>query len=337
MTRPLGLGVLLPMAGRGLRAAELLAELTEEVVAAEAAGLDLVLVPEHHTGPPGSLTAPLTVTAWLLARTSTIRIGTGVLLLPLHPTVRVAEEASLLQQASGGRLVLGVGAGYQSADFDLFGVDRRQRTSLLEEGLADLRAIWAGQPIVGTVVRPSLDGTAPPPLWLGAWSPAGARRAAKLADGWVADPVRTSDEVAAMATVYRDAAANGGGSGQVVVMREGFVGTTTEAARVTYGPAVSAVYRYYLRNGAFPAHSRVSEGDLTLDGALRERVVVGSSSEVAERLAQLVERTRADTVVLALRHPSGPGHDDVLAAIRRLGTEVRPLLQERLASTKGTA
>jgi alkanesulfonate monooxygenase SsuD/methylene tetrahydromethanopterin reductase-like flavin-dependent oxidoreductase (luciferase family) len=324
------------MAGRGLRASELLVELTEEVVAAEAAGLDLVLVPEHHTGPPGSLTAPLTVTAWLLARTSTIRIGTGVLLLPLHPTVRVAEEASLLQQASGGRLLLGVGAGYQSADFDLFGVDRRNRTSLLEEALADLRAMWAGQPVGGSVVRPSLDGASPPPLWLGAWSPAGVRRAAKLADGWIGDPVRTSDELAAMAAMYRSAR-HAGGSGRVVVLREGFVDTSTEAARLTYGPAVSAVYRFYLRNGAFPARSGVSERDLSFEGALRERVVVGSSLEVAEQLAGIVQRTGADAVVLALRHPGGPSHDQVLAAIRRLGTEVRPLLQERLESTKGTA
>ena len=71
------LGMLLPMVVHGLTASELLAELTEEVCAAEEAGLDLVLVPEHHTGPPGSLTAPLTVATWLLARTSTIRIVTA--------------------------------------------------------------------------------------------------------------------------------------------------------------------------------------------------------------------------------------------------------------------
>jgi alkanesulfonate monooxygenase SsuD/methylene tetrahydromethanopterin reductase-like flavin-dependent oxidoreductase (luciferase family) len=335
VTEPPAIGILLPMAGRGMSAAQLLGELTAEVQAAEEAGLDLALMPEHHVGPPGSLTSPLTVAGWLLARTSRIRIGTGVLLLPLHPVVRVAEEVALLQQASNGRLILGVGAGYQEADFALFGVDRRRRTRLLEQALAELHASWNGEPVRDVAVRPGLEGTQPPPVWLGAWSEPGVRRAARLANGWIADPVRTAGEVAGMARLYRDTC--GGGSGHVVVMREGWVGTETTTARAVYGPAVTPVYRYYLRSGAFPAGSGVTEADLTFDGALKERVVVGSPADVADGLASLVERTGADAIVLALRHPGGPPHAEVLEAIRLLGTEVRPRLAERLASREAIA
>jgi alkanesulfonate monooxygenase SsuD/methylene tetrahydromethanopterin reductase-like flavin-dependent oxidoreductase (luciferase family) len=320
------LGILLPMVGHGLSASELLAELTDEVRAAEDAGLDVVLVPEHHRGPPGSLTAPLTVASWLLARTSTIRIGTGVLILPLHATVAVAEEAALLQQASGGRLILGVGAGYQLADFQMHGVNRADRARLLEQGMIDLRALWSGQLLAGAPLRPSLDGVAPPSLWLGAWSEAGVRRAAIHADGWIADPIRTGTEVAAMAAAYRAEVSATGGKGHVVVIREGFVSGSRQAAMDAYGPPVTVLYRYYLRRGAFPAGGGVTEADLISGAAMHDRLMVGSPEEVASRISSLVAECSADTVVLGLRHPTGPSHREVMEAIRLLGAEVVPLI-----------
>ena len=320
------LGILLPMVGHGLSAAELLAELTDEVCAAEDAGLDLVLVPEDHRGPPGSLTAPLTVATWLLARTSRIRIGTGALILPLHPTVEVAEEAALLQQASRGRLVLGVGAGYQVADFNMYGMDRAGRAQRLEQAMIDLRALWSGQPVAGAPLRPSLDDVEPPSLWLGAWSEAGVRRAAIHADGWIADPIRTLAEVAAMAKAYRAEASANGSKGHVVVIREGFVSASRQAAMDAYGPPATVVYRYYLRHGAFPLESGVTEADLISGAALHDRLLVGSPDEVASGISSLAAECGADTVVLGLRHPTGPSHREVMEAIRLLGAEVAPLL-----------
>jgi alkanesulfonate monooxygenase SsuD/methylene tetrahydromethanopterin reductase-like flavin-dependent oxidoreductase (luciferase family) len=314
------------MVGHGLTASELLAELTDEVCAAEEAGLDLVLVPEHHAGPPGSLTAPLTVAAWLLARTSRIRIGTGVLILPLRPTVAVAEEAAFLQQASGGRLILGVGAGYQAADFQMYGLDRAGRAQRLEQALIDLRAMWSGQPVTGGPLRPSLDGVDPPSLWLGAWSAAGVRRAAIHADGWMADPIRTGPEVTAMASAYRAEARVQGRKGHVVVLREGFVAASRQVAVDAYRPPATVVYRYYLRHGAFPAASGITEADLVSGSTLDDRLVVGSPQEVAVGISSLHAGCGADTVVLGLRHPTGPSHREVMEAIRLLGTEVVPLL-----------
>jgi alkanesulfonate monooxygenase SsuD/methylene tetrahydromethanopterin reductase-like flavin-dependent oxidoreductase (luciferase family) len=325
------LGILLPMVGHGLSASELLAELTDEVCAAEDAGLDLVLVPEHHRGPPGSLTAPLTVATWLLARTSTIRIGTGVLILPLHPTVEVAEEAALLQQASHGRFILGVGAGYQVADFEMYGMNRAGRARRLEQAMIDLRALWSGQPVAGVPLRPSLDGVGPPDLWLGAWSEPGVRRAALHADAWIADPIRTDAEVVAMAAVYRAEASANARNGHVVVIREGFVSASRQAAMDAYGPPATVVYRYYLRRGAFPVESGVTEADLISGAAMHDRLLVGSPEEVASRISSLAAECGAATVVLGLRHPTGPSHHEVMDAIRLLGTEVVPLL-----STEGT-
>jgi alkanesulfonate monooxygenase SsuD/methylene tetrahydromethanopterin reductase-like flavin-dependent oxidoreductase (luciferase family) len=135
-----------------------------------------------------------------------------------------------------------------------------------------------------------------------------------------------------MARGYRSAV-HGRGLGQVVVIREAWVGLDTNQARATYTPAITPVYRYYVRNGAIPLDGGDSEAELAFQGAVERCVIVGSPTEVAADLAALVEATGAETVVLALRHPGGPPHGAVLDAIRLVGTEVQPRLLERLSAT----
>jgi alkanesulfonate monooxygenase SsuD/methylene tetrahydromethanopterin reductase-like flavin-dependent oxidoreductase (luciferase family) len=310
------------MSARGLPASALLAELTEEVTAAEEAGFSLALVPEHHDGPPGSLPDPLTVTAWLLARTNRIVIGPGVLLLPLHHPLHVAEQSSLLQQASGDRLVLAVGCGYQAHDFDRFGVDRADRVRLLEQGVDDIRTAWAS----GLV---SLEQGHRPPIWLGTWSDAGVRRAAQLADGWLVDPIRSLAELEPMVRSYHDATTAAVRDPRIILIREAWVAETNEQARRTFSPVIEPIYRYYLRRGAFP--SAVPTPDqLTLEGGLADRVLCGAPETVTDQLVEAAKVSGARTCVLALRHPSGPPHDDVLRAIRLLGQQVLPAVRARL-------
>ena len=239
----------------------------------------------------------MTVATWLLARTSRIRIGTGMPDLPLHPTVEVAEEAALLQQASRGRLVLGVGAGYQVADFNMYGMDRTGRAQRLEQAMIDLRALWSGQPVAGAPLRPSLDDVEPPSLWLGAWSEAGVRRAAIHADGWIADPIRTLAEVAAMAKAYRAETSANGSKGHVVVsgglrLRQPASGDgRLRAARNRCLPVLPAPRR-------LPTPERGDRGRSDLGGRADDRLLVGSPEEVASGISSLAAECGADTVVL---------------------------------------
>ena len=84
--------------------------------------------------------------AAVAARTSRVTIGTAVLLLPLHDPIRVAEDAAVVDVLSDGRLRLGLGLGYKLEEFEAFGVDRRARPSLLEEGIEIIRGAWADGP-----------------------------------------------------------------------------------------------------------------------------------------------------------------------------------------------
>ena len=333
-------GLALPMTSRGMSARQFLSELVDEVTTAERSGFDVCLVPEHHGGPRAALSDPMMTVAWLLARTDRIKVGTGVLILPLHSVARLAEQTSLLQHASGGRLVLGVGAGYQPADFATFHVDLGERGKAMSDGIAGLRSAWSAGVIDGHPIRPALGSQPAPALLVGAWTKGGIRRAALRADGWIADPIRSAAEIAVAAQAYRSLAGAAGAQGRVaesegrvILMREAWIADSDELATSTFRPIVEPIFQYYLRNGAFPADSGLTAADLTLDRALANRVLCGSPETLIGKITEIVEQTTADTVVLGIRHPRGPAHSQVLAAIERFGAEVLPAVRERLKKT----
>jgi alkanesulfonate monooxygenase SsuD/methylene tetrahydromethanopterin reductase-like flavin-dependent oxidoreductase (luciferase family) len=105
-------------------------ETLRECERAEAAGFDSVWLGEHHNNPilhP----APLIGLAAIASRTSRIALGTGVLLLPLYHPLMVAEEGAMVDMISGGRLILGIGAGYAPEEFAAFGYPLKERGSRL--------------------------------------------------------------------------------------------------------------------------------------------------------------------------------------------------------------
>jgi alkanesulfonate monooxygenase SsuD/methylene tetrahydromethanopterin reductase-like flavin-dependent oxidoreductase (luciferase family) len=156
---------------------------------ADEAGFDEIMLSEHHGSADGYLPSPLTFAAALAARTRRIRIRISALVLPLHDPIRVAEDVAVVDRLSGGRLELVVVGGFVPAEFEMFGADLARRGETIEEGLRILREAWTGEPFAyrGTRVRvtPTPHQKPHPPVLLGGSSPAAARRAARIGDGFV--------------------------------------------------------------------------------------------------------------------------------------------------------
>ena len=114
-------------------------ELCEE---AELLGADSLWFSEHHGFEDGYLSQPLTFAAAAAARTTRVRLGTGILVAPLRKTVQLAEEAAVVDLISGGRLELGLGAGYRVPEFELFGTDFTARYRILDQQVSELRRLW---------------------------------------------------------------------------------------------------------------------------------------------------------------------------------------------------
>lgn len=147
---------------------------------AEGLGLDSVWLTEHHLFEDGYLPQPLTMAAAIAARTERLRIGTAILQAPLRPAADVAEQAALVDIISGGRLELGLGAGYRIPEWEAFGADGSRRFELLEQRAAEVRRLWDE----GSATPPPVQDRVP--IWIGCEGPRGARIAGRLGEGLLA-------------------------------------------------------------------------------------------------------------------------------------------------------
>ena len=125
--------------------ADLYRDHLEEAVLAEELGFDCVWVSEHHFSPECWNPSPFTFLAAVAARTERLRLGTYVLLLPLHNPVRVAEDVAVLDLLSRGRVDLGVGVGSSPAEFDTFGIPLGERLGRTFEALRIIERCFSGE------------------------------------------------------------------------------------------------------------------------------------------------------------------------------------------------
>ena len=155
-----------------------------QIVHAERHGFDTAWVAQHHfNADEGGLPAPLVFLAHVAAQTSRIRLGTGIVTLPLENPVRVAEDAAVLDLLCDGRFELGVGTGGTPSSFAAFGFDSANRAAIFDRHLAIVRDALAGTTLGG---QDRLYPAAPQLLdriWQATFSVGGGARAGKAGDG----------------------------------------------------------------------------------------------------------------------------------------------------------
>jgi probable F420-dependent oxidoreductase len=136
---------------------------------------------------------PLVWLAWVAARTSTIRLATGILILPQRNPVILAKEVATLDVLSGGRAILGVGVGWLKEEFNIIGVPFDERAARTDEAISALRALWtqdaaehhgAAFDFTGAKSYPHPWQPGGVPIVVGGHSPPAARRAGRLGDGF---------------------------------------------------------------------------------------------------------------------------------------------------------
>jgi probable F420-dependent oxidoreductase len=311
----------------------------EEVIAeaqlAEASGFDACFFGEHHQDQDGFLPSPLIVATAVAARTRRLNVGTSVVLLPLHHPVHVAEDVITLDLVSKGRVILGVGIGYQAADFRAFAVPMEHRVALFEEGVEIIRKCWSGErfsfhgahyTLEDLQIRPRPFQTPAPPLWIGASVPAAARRAGRLGDAFVATPSADLESTRRLVDAYRQAALQAGRQPQVVLMRDAWVAQTRAEAAAVYGPEVMTAYRYYWQNRLAEFRNIGPEVEFTLDNLAPNRLVLGDPETCVREFQRWHEATGADYFLLRLRHAhsGGPAHEKIMQTLKLFGDGVLP-------------
>jgi alkanesulfonate monooxygenase SsuD/methylene tetrahydromethanopterin reductase-like flavin-dependent oxidoreductase (luciferase family) len=150
----------------------------------ETRGCIAAVVSEHHAVDDGYLPSPIPLAAAMAARTQTIPISVAALLLSLYEPVKLAEDLAVVDLISRGRVSYVVGIGYRQEEFDMFGVDRKERGRLVEGRIELMRRLWTGEEVEfdgrRARVTPLPYTPGGPMLAYGGGSAVAARRAARL-------------------------------------------------------------------------------------------------------------------------------------------------------------
>jgi probable F420-dependent oxidoreductase len=315
----------------------------DQAVEAEALGFSSAWVTEHHFNDDGYLPSPLIACTAIAARTTTLRVGQAVLLLPLRNPVRLAEDLAVLDVLSGGRLDVGVGMGYRDAEYLGTGVPVAQRRARFEEGLEILHRAWAGDTfdydgrcftLRGVRVRPRPLQRPHPPLWFGAKSVAGLRRAAAYNAAFLLPMTPPLADVSEQAAAFRralEAAGHAGREATIALMREVWVAESTDAAWAEIGDAFRYTYTRTYGPQHIPYHDglrRIESPDdpfLMSPGFRTDRMIYGDPDAVVGDIHRFVAATGATELICRFALPGLP-HDRVLASMRRFAHDVMPRL-----------
>jgi alkanesulfonate monooxygenase SsuD/methylene tetrahydromethanopterin reductase-like flavin-dependent oxidoreductase (luciferase family) len=159
---------------------------------AESVGFDSFWVSEHYFTDDGYTPSPLALITAIASHTSRARVGTNLVLLPLHDPLRLAGDAATAAIVAEGRFDLGVGLGYREFEYTTFGRNIKHRVSLMEESIAILRSAFGGEPIRHRGKRFSIDevtvspvAATGPRILVGGNSEPAIDRAARLGDGYL--------------------------------------------------------------------------------------------------------------------------------------------------------
>jgi len=142
--------------------------------------------------PATDLTAPLTWLTWVGAHTSTIRLATGILILPERNPLVLAKQLATMDQLTGGRVDLGIGVGWLREEFDALGIPWKRRGARTDEYVEVMRTLWSGNSVAFDGEFASFAGVSSNPkpvsgnvpIVVGGHTEAAARRAGRLGDGF---------------------------------------------------------------------------------------------------------------------------------------------------------
>ncbi len=343
MTVRVGLGLFTGQVppGSGRTFAQEYREAVELVRLAEALGFDSAWVSEHHGSSDGYLPSLLPVLGAMAVATERILLGTGVVLAPLHHPLRLAEDAAVVDQLSGGRLLLGLAIGWREEEFRMFGVPVAERLARTVEAIEVLRRAWTGRRFSfrGRIFRFDRVRVTPPParpggppIYLGGYAPRAARRAGRLADGYITDA--TAAQEIRTALVQAEAGAREAGRDPadlaLVVLRNAFLWDDDDAWEVVRAGVAHQLgtYEAWARGADTPERDAL-EPIPPDEESLRRSTPAGRPDEVARALRPLADAfgARRDLHLVVRLHYPGMDFETAARAVELFGERVIPALK----------
>lgn len=306
----------------------LVEELVAQTRAARDAGFDLISVGQHYVADYVQLQL-VPLLGRLAPEAGLMTLSSGILLQPLHHPVEVAEQFTTIRSL-GNDVIVGVGAGYRDAEFEAFGIPKRERAGRLHEAVELMNRLWTEESVtydgqfyqvedVTICPRPPEK----PPVWIAGNARPAVERAARIGDAWFAPPHSTVGEVADFKRDYDAIREDHGADTGIPIFREAFVADTHAEALETAGDYLEDKYRRYLEWGQGESMESGAELDRPFADLAEDRFLIGTPADVADEAARYERELDVSHLVLRVQWPGLP-YDDAVACIERIGDEVIP-------------
>ncbi|MQA82094.1 MAG: LLM class flavin-dependent oxidoreductase [Streptosporangiales bacterium] len=305
---------------------------------AEDLGWDGVFAGQHFLSGSVIHLQPLPVMSYIAARTSRVDLGPTVALATLANPVELAEHYAALDAGANGRLVLGLGQGYRTEEFDAFGVEAPGRLARFRENVRIVDELLRWEYVTSDNDWCRLDGarlTYPtvqqprPPIWMAGNSDQGVRRAARMADAWMVPPHTTATTVSRQLDMYRDERRRAGLEPPAVVpgMREVFCAEDASSPVLAHvRRTLAAKYARYHSWGQDTVQPEGEGFERPYADLADDRFAVGTPDECFEMLKAWIA-LGIDYIVIRT-HWAGMDMADAVASVRALTTHVIPGLRE---------
>lgn len=316
-------------------------ELLDQVRLAKKLGFSAIVKSNHYSSTPFQEIQQLPFLARAAAEATDMDLITGIVLLPLHKPLDMAEQLAALDVISKGRLIFGCGVGYREVEFQAFGTTQRDRIKRFVENLEAIRRLWNEDKVTmqgshfnlveaSCSMKPLQAGG--PPVWIGANADPAIRRAARIGDAWLINPHVRMDTIARQMDIYKQALDDAGKAFPKTqpLIREMFIAESREEAMRLAKPYLQAKYKAYHEWGQDKA---MPSGDddlgLDYDDLVRDRFIFGSPNEAAEQIIALCRTCGANHLMCPIQWPGMP-QSQVLEQMHMLMETVIPNVRQAL-------
>ena len=279
---------------------------------AENLGFDSFWLPENHFSGPLAIPSPLMMLAGVAAVTSRIKLGSTSYLLPIRHPILAAEEVAVLDNLSNGRVILGIGRGFQGEMFKAFEIPTSEKRKIFKKNLDLMISAWRGKPISKLEDKDIFLSPLPvqkphPPIWIG--FPLALKQAGDLGLPYLASPIETFNSLKANLSEYRKHLVTEDGlSTKTPLMRTIFISENKEACnkvKVSLAKENAARFR-------------------TEETIVDNWAIVGPRNYVLEELNKYVEELGIDYFIARGRIPR---IDDESIKSHEALTEIFPIIK----------
>ncbi|MCH8258278.1 MAG: LLM class flavin-dependent oxidoreductase [Proteobacteria bacterium] len=285
------------------------AELAGQGEIAEKIGFDSFWLPESHFGGDTSIPSPLMLLAAVSARTSKIRLGSTSYLLPIRHPIQAAEEVAVLDRLSNGRVILGVGRGFQDTMYTVFDVPIKDKRKRFKANLEIMIAAWQGKPVAedgdGTpaYLAPLPVQKPHPPIWVAAFGPLAIKQAGTLGLPYIASPVETMASLQENYSLHKEHSERAGHSeiDTTPVMRTLFISEHKQL--------VSAVRENLKKEAAHRMRKQATSVD--------DWAIIGDINYVSDKISEYEETLGLNYLIARGRIP-GVSNDSQIASLEQL-------------------